>query len=64
MAVPARIDKFDRSNSNVTFDFEYDFEDWVSDGGTLSGQTGAFYAISTYVVVKSKTPIDAPVISN
>ncbi|WP_256371280.1 hypothetical protein [Seonamhaeicola sp. S2-3] len=35
-----------------------------SDGGTQSGQTGAFYAISTYIVVKSKTPIDAPVITN
>ncbi|APY11548.1 hypothetical protein BWZ22_09960 [Seonamhaeicola sp. S2-3] len=64
MAVPVRIDEFDKSNSNVTFNFEYDFEDWVSDGGTQSGQTGAFYAISTYVVVKSKTPIDAPVITN
>ncbi|MCL4167703.1 UNVERIFIED_CONTAM: hypothetical protein GTU68_050878 [Idotea baltica] len=64
MAVPVRIDKFQRTNSNSEITFEYDFEDWTSDGGTLSGQTGAFYAISTYVVVKSKTPIEAPVITN
>lgn len=64
MAVPPRVDKFARSNSNVTLEFEYDFEDWVTDGGTQSSQKGAFYAISTYVVVKSKTPIEAPVVSN
>ena len=64
MAVPPRVDKFDKSNSNITFDFEYNFEDWVSDGGTQSSQTGAYYAISTYVVVKSKTPIEAPVVND
>ncbi|SFD12798.1 peptide-N-glycosidase F-related protein [Algibacter pectinivorans] len=64
MAVPVRVDKFDKANSNNTFNFEYDFEDWVADGGTQSSQTGAYYAISTYVVVKSKTPIQPPVVSN
>lgn len=64
MAVPLRIDKFQRSNSNASLNFEYNFEDWVSDGGTQSGQVGAFYAISTYVVVKSNTEIEQPVISN
>lgn len=64
MAVPLRIDKFKKSNSNTTLNFEYDFEDWISDGGTQSAQTGAFYAISTYVVVKSNTKIEKPLITN
>lgn len=37
MAVPLRIDKFARTNSNSEITFEYDFEDWTSDGGTQSG---------------------------
>ena len=64
MAVPLRIDKFKKSNSNTTLNFEYDFEDWISDGGTQSAQIGAFYAISTYVVVKSNTKIEKPLITN
>ena len=43
-------------------DFEYDFQNWSSDGGSTSGQTGAYYAISSYVVVKSSTEISSPAI--
>lgn len=60
MAVPVRINEFPVSMAGNTFSFEYDFEDWVSDGGTSSGQNGAFYATSTFVVVKSNSPIDKP----
>jgi len=62
MAVPVRIDNFNSSMAGNTLDFEYDFEDWVSDGGNTSGNPGSFYAISTYVVVKSNSVINAPTV--
>lgn len=60
MAVPVRVDGFSSSMAGNTFTFEYDFEDWTSDGGTSSGQNGAYYATSTFVVVKSNSPINKP----
>jgi len=62
MAVPVRIDKFTTTMSGVTFNFEYDFEDWTADGGSTSGTSGAYYAISTFIVVKSETVINKPII--
>ena len=46
------------------YPFEYDYENWTSDGGTTSGQGGAYYATSTFVVVKSNTPIVKPTVTN
>ncbi|MEC8133581.1 MAG: peptide-N-glycosidase F-related protein, partial [Bacteroidota bacterium] len=63
MAVPVRVDNLGTAFSGSSFTFEYDFEDWTSDGGTTSGQTGAYYATSTYVVVKSNTEISSPVVN-
>jgi len=64
MAVPVRIDVFSSSMSGATFNFEYDYEDWTSDGGNTSGQGGAYYATSTFVVVKSNSPIVKPTVTN
>ncbi|WP_198520115.1 peptide-N-glycosidase F-related protein [Lacinutrix sp. Bg11-31] len=58
MAVPTRIDDLGASMGGSIFTFEYDFEDWVNDGANGS----AYYATSTYVVVKSNSVITAPVI--
>ena len=60
MGVPVRIDTFNTPIN--TFTFEYDYEDWISDGGTASGQSGAYYATSVFVVVKSSTPITKPIV--
>lgn len=59
MAVPVRIDKFDNSMQDETFSFEYDFEDWKSDESSK-----AYYAISTFVVVKSNTPVSKPTVTD
>ncbi len=59
MAVPVRINNLSSTTGN-TFTFEYEYEDWTSDGGTSSGQNGAYYATSTFVVVKSDSPISKP----
>ena len=63
MAVPVRVNNLGTAFSGSSFTFEYDFEDWTSDGGTTSGQTGAYYATSTYIVVKSNTEISSPVVN-
>ncbi|MCO4820305.1 MAG: peptidase [Bacteroidetes bacterium] len=64
MAVPVRVNTFDDAKAGKSFDFEYDYEDWTSDGGTTSGNKGAYYATSCFVVVKSDTPIDAPTVTD
>ena len=63
MVVPVRSDDLGTSFNGTIFSFEYDFEDWTSDGGTTSSQTGAYYATSTYVVVKSNTEISSPTVN-
>ena len=60
MVVPIRLDNIDLNSSGSSFNFEYDFEDWVSDG--LGGN--AYYATSVYVVVKSSTPITNPIVTD
>merc|ERR1711974_240943 len=54
MVVPPRINQFGSTMAGGSFSFEYDYEDRVSD---LAGGD-AFYATSTFVVVKSSTPIN------
>ena len=60
MIVPIRLDNIDLNSSGSSFNFEYDFEDWVSD--ELGGN--AYYATSVYVVVKSSTPITNPIVTD
>ena len=60
MAVPVRMNSIDTSYSGSTISFEYDFEDWTSDGNGGN----AFYAISTYIIVKSNSEITAPIVTD
>jgi hypothetical protein len=61
MAVPVRKDNIiDISLIGSPFIFEYDFQDWTSNGAGGN----AFYAISTYVVVKSNSEINPAVIQD
>lgn len=60
MVVPSRIDEFATSMAGSSLSFEYDFEDWTNDNNNGS----AYYATSTYVVVKSNTLIDAPIVTD
>lgn len=53
MAVPVREDALDSSLFGESFDFEYALEDWTNN--QMNGD--AFYAISSFVVVKSNEPI-------
>ncbi len=60
MAVPVRVNHFATSMAGNTFDFEYDFEDWTNNLQSTADNIHAYYAISTFVVVKSNTPITKP----
>lgn len=57
MEVPTRIDSFTSSMAGTTFTFEYGFENW-----TNTTTDNSFYPISTFVVVKSDTPISRAVV--
>ena len=59
MAVPVRSNALDVNSSGSTLTFEYDFEDWVSDGNGGN----AFYAISSYIIVKSNSEISPAIIN-
>lgn len=58
MVVPVRVNQFTSTMAGSSFSFEYEYENWESD---LAGGD-AFYATSTFVVVKSNTPINEPVV--
>ncbi|WP_284357706.1 peptide-N-glycosidase F-related protein [Elizabethkingia anophelis] len=60
MAVPTRIDVLNHSLIGSTFSYEYKFQNWTNNG--TNGD--AFYAISSFVIAKSNTPISAPVVTN
>jgi len=63
MAVPVRVNEFATAMAGNTVNFEYDYENWVTDGGNTSGNSGAYYATSTFVIVKSNTPITKPIVN-
>lgn len=53
MMVPVREDVLNAELFGNSFEYEYALEDWTNNG--MNGD--AFYAISTFVVVKSNSPI-------
>jgi hypothetical protein len=57
MAVPVRTDILGDANGGNTLSYAYEYHNWTSDGGNTSGQGGAFYATSCFVIVKSNSPI-------
>ena len=59
MAVPVRFNNIQKSLFETAIQLKYQFEDW-----TNTGNGEAYYAISTFVVVKSNEPINNAVISN
>ncbi len=60
MEVPVRMNNLDTSYNGSTISFEYDFENWTSDGNGGN----AFYAISTYIIVKSNSEINEPIVTD
>ena len=59
MAVPLRIDKFSEDMSNSTFEYDYGFQAWTNNLQTDASNKHAYYAISTFIVLKSNEEISA-----
>ena len=64
MAVPLRLDNFDEDLNGKTVKFKYAFKPWVNDLQTTANNKHAYYAISTYVVLKSNEEISPAVVTN
>jgi len=62
MAVPVRTNHMENPMSGQSFTFGYRFEEWTNNFQTTASNKHAYYAISSYVVVKSSQPIEAPVV--
>ena len=57
MVVPVRINKFDNNISGKNMRYEYDFKDWVNDFQTTTDNKNGYYAISSFLVLKSNQEI-------
>ncbi|TDS51842.1 peptide-N-glycosidase F-related protein [Myroides indicus] len=64
MAVPTRIDKLDKNLLGKQFKFEYQFQEWENNMEYPGDNPHAYYALSTFVIVKSNTPIEKPTVVN
>lgn len=60
MEVPIRTDNFNTSMAGESFSYTYELEPWTND--LQASDPNAYYAISSFVVVKSNTPIEAPIV--
>lgn len=63
MAVPVRVDNFTNAMAGQSFNFEYTFQPWTNDLQGQADNIHAYYAISSFVVVKSNTPIAKPIVT-
>ena len=64
MSVPLRIDNLDSNISNTNFNFEYTFAPWVNNLKYDGQNPHAYYAISSFIVLKSNSEINAAIVSD
>ncbi len=62
MEVPVRTDVFDYARGGESFCYKYELEPWTNDMQTTADNKNAYYAITSFIVVKSNTPIEPPVV--
>jgi len=62
MEVPVRTDVFDLSMAAESFCYTYELEAWTNDFKSEMDNKHAYYAISSFILVKSNNPIDAAVV--
>ncbi|MCY1723006.1 peptide-N-glycosidase F-related protein [Prolixibacteraceae bacterium Z1-6] len=62
MEVPVRNDIFDYARAGESFCYKYQLEPWINDMQSTADNKNAYYAITSFIVVKSNTPIDLPVV--
>lgn len=61
MQVPVRTDVFDAARGGESVCYKYELEPWTNDMQTTADNKNAYYAITSFIVVKSNTPIEPPV---
>lgn len=62
MEVPVRHDVFETDMSGESFCYKYAFAPWTNDMQSTAQNKHAYYAITSYVVVKSNSPIEAIIV--
>lgn len=62
MEVPVRTDVFETPMAAESFCYTYELEKWTNDFQTTADNKHAYYAISSFILVKSNTPVDAPLV--
>ena len=64
MSVPLRIDNLDSNISNTNFNFEYKFTPWVNNLKYDGQNPHAYYAISSFIVLKSNGEINSAIVTD
>lgn len=59
MVVPIRINTINKNLFGTPFQFEYKLQDWTNNNPS---ESKAYYAISTFLVVQSNSPIQLPTV--
>lgn len=62
MEVPLRVNKLPDAKAGKTFKFNYQLQDWTNNFKSTADNKHAYYAISTFVVVKSNEPVAPAVV--
>lgn len=57
---PVRTDKFQNPMNGTSFTFNYEFQEWENNFQYTGDNPHAYYAITTFVIVKSNEPIVKP----
>jgi hypothetical protein len=64
MEVPVRTDLFAESMAGANFSYQYQLAGWVNNMQSTASNVHAYYAISSFVVVKSNTPLSPAIVED
>lgn len=63
MEVPLRVNKLPDAKAGKTFKFNYQLQDWTNNFKSTADNKHAYYAISTFAVVKANEPVQPAVVN-
>lgn len=63
MEVPVRSNKLQDAKAGKTFKFDYKLQSWTNNFQSTADNKHAYYAISTFVVVKANEPVDGAIVN-
>jgi hypothetical protein len=62
MEVPIRSDVFGSTMAGQSFCYKYELESWTNDFQSSADNKHAYYAISSFVLVKSNSPLTEAIV--